>query len=100
VWKKGALMFFYCTCSKDPKRERQVKEGRTTYRLVSVDLNGVCLDCNHYAVACNKIVSNGNDLYYLIMGKRYKEDKGYIKGGLSIKSQKRCINRGKFEKNR
>ena len=91
-------MFFYCTCSKDPKKERQVKEGRTTYRLVKVDSNGICLDCDHYAVACTKIVASGNDLYYLIMGTRYKEDGGYVKGGLSLKSQKSCKNRGLLEK--
>lgn len=93
-------MFFYCTCSKDPKKEKQVKEGRTTYRLVNVDLNGVCLDCGHYAVACSKIVASGNDLYYLIMGTKYNENKGYVKGGLSIKSQKVSKSRRLVEKAR
>jgi hypothetical protein len=45
------MIFNYCTCSLDPKKERDTKNGRTPYRKVLTCAEGICNNCGHYTVA-------------------------------------------------
>jgi len=85
------LVYFYCTCKEGNKESRSVKEGRTPYRLIKSEENGICSYCGHYAVASKKIMTHSNELYYYLMGVKRKERVGNVKGGLSIKNQKQLI---------
>lgn len=88
------MAYFYCTClENNTKSDRRVKEGRTSYRLVRTNKNGICINCGHHAVACNRLLVHNNDLYYYLMGTNIKQKVGNVKGGLSIKSQKQCLKR-------
>lgn len=41
------MKHFYCTCHPDKKK---TANGRTPYREVEADKDGICLDCGYYAV--------------------------------------------------
>ena len=70
-------MFYYCTCST--RRRHDVARGKTPYRLVETNLEGICRECGHYAVACRFPIQNNKDLYdYLLGARNFKEEGGYI----------------------
>ena len=56
-------IYHYCDC---PKNEKQKKEARKNNRvkmaLTSVDSDGICLNCGHYAFASTTKETN-NGLY-------------------------------------
>ncbi len=63
---KGAsiMSYFYCTCAREfntRKGRVNAQEGRTPYREVDVDAEGICRDCGHYAVATRIWLSPDND---------------------------------------
>jgi hypothetical protein len=64
---------YYCTCSLDPKKEGMVKLGRTPYRKVLTCADGICNNCNHYAVATRREVNPASgQLYAYLTGMRTK----------------------------
>lgn len=68
------MTYYYCTCtaSKDDDSLFRTSRGRTPYRKVKADREGICLDCGHYAIAANKEMKLGtNKLYNYITG--YKD---------------------------
>lgn len=69
-------IFYYCTCSKINAK------STGSYRLVDTDADGVCLNCDHYAVASNREIKEGNVLYNIIKDSEVKGDNFYIGSGL------------------
>jgi hypothetical protein len=70
------MVHYYCTCSLNPSKDRDTRNGRTPYRKVLTDASGLCNTCNHYAVATNKEVNpRSGELYYYITGHKSKESK-------------------------
>lgn len=65
------MTHYYCTCtaSTDEKKIFLVSRGRTPYRKVKVDKEGLCENCGHYPVATNREMPLGtNKLYNYITG--------------------------------
>ena len=92
------MAYYYCTCSTRKNKDKDVKEGRTPFREVPTDSEGVCLNCGHYAVAYfDRIDPNSGKykLYDRIMDKVEVDEwkPKYVKGGLSLKTQKKLLNR-------
>lgn len=69
-------VFYYCTCS--PINYKSTGK----YRLVDTNEEGICLNCDHYAVASNKEIKEGNVLYNIIKDSEVKGDNFYIGSGL------------------
>lgn len=69
-------MYYYCTCSSNARHD--VARGKTPYRLVEANLDGVCRECGHYAVACRFPIQNNKDLYdYLLGARKFTKEGGY-----------------------
>ena len=70
------MSYNYCTCSKDPNKAKLVDYGRTPYRQVLTNNEGICLDCGHYTIATSREVSpKGGQLYAYITGYRTDAEK-------------------------
>lgn len=80
------MIYYYCTC--DPKRRSQAELGKTPYRRVKVNKEGICIDCGYYAISCGKNLDPNTELraYLMDEGSNYKAKN--TKGGLSFQSQK------------
>jgi hypothetical protein len=93
--------YYYCTCSTDPNKRRLASLGKTPFREVEADSEGICNDCKHYAVAFHKRIDTGYKEFYNMLNPKPQEDGGYTKGGLSLISQEKCkVSKGKNEKGR
>ena len=74
------MAWYYCTCSKKTEDEKKtkkndlkVRQGRSPYREVNADKDGVCLNCGHYAIASHRRVDpETGSLYQQITG--YKSE--------------------------
>tara|TARA_R110000851_G_scaffold249061_1_gene401601 strand:+ start:906 stop:1112 length:207 start_codon:yes stop_codon:yes gene_type:complete len=61
-------MHYYCTCSTNEKRKKEVSSGRTPFREVKVDEDNACLDCGYYTVAYfQKIDPTNGNLYFKVI---------------------------------
>ena len=62
-------MYYYCNCTeeKTASKEKAVKNGRTPYRVVLADDDGVCESCGYYAMAYPKLLDvKGGELRRLM----------------------------------
>ena len=83
------MSYYYCTCSKDPTKKTAVENGRTPFREVGVDREGVCLDCGHYAVQYfERVDPEGGKLYNKLFDAIKEPPPERVKGGLSLYSEK------------
>jgi len=83
------MSYYYCTCSKDPTKQRAVNAGRSPFREVEVDRDAICLDCGHYAVQYFEKVGPRGKLYdKLFETKKEPIPVEKVKGGLSQASTK------------
>lgn len=79
------MSYFYCTCSKDLTKRNAVENGRTPFREVEVDREGVCLDCGHYAVQYfERIDPKRSKLYDKLFDEGKDPPPEKVKGGLSL----------------
>lgn len=80
-------MYYYCTC--DPNRRSATNLGRTPYRRVKADNEGVvCLDCGYYAIACRENLDPDTSLRAWLMDDHDPPPEKRNWGGLSVKNQK------------
>ena len=77
------MSYFYCTCARDmttAKGRANAREGRTPFREVDVNAEGICVDCGHYAVATRHFLSPDNgDLRTFLMPRVIEEGEGHNK---------------------
>jgi len=67
------MVHYYCTCSLNPNKERDTRNGKTPYRKVLTCAEGICNNCGHYTVATRDEVNPASgQLYNYITG--YKQD--------------------------
>jgi len=79
---------YYCTCSENPKKDNAVRNGRTPFREVSADSEGICLNCGHYAVAYfEKIDADEGNLYRILYDEREEWKPERVEGGSSLRSE-------------
>jgi len=80
---------YYCTCTKIKSQQYNVSRGRTPYRVVVTNKEGICTDCGHYAVACKKDIDpSDRGFREQLLGEVEAFKPKNVKGGLSLKSQK------------
>jgi hypothetical protein len=71
--------------------QREVNNGRTPFREVLTDLEGVCLDCGYYAVASKEEMPANGKLYEVLFKEIEPPKKRNVKGGLSLKKQRESV---------
>ena len=78
-----------------------MENGRTPFRKVQVNDEGICLDCGHYAVAYHENIDpEGGKLYNRLMENiKDPPEISSTKGGLSIKNA-RDIKKGRNDEKR
>lgn len=54
-------VIYYCNCTVDHSSEAD--KGKTPLRVVQADLDGICTNCGHYAVASTKDIKQVSDIY-------------------------------------
>ena len=81
-------MFYYCTCSTDPKKRLASINGRTPFREVNVNNEGICVDCDHYTIASRTKYDNPKSIYHNLIQDISPKITTMVKGGLSIKNQR------------
>ena len=85
------MAFYYCTCLKNAPRKNDAKLGRSPYREVTANSEGICVDCGYYAIACH-IKAKGN-LYNIITG--FKDNITNARKDINSKERKYNDNRAK-----
>jgi hypothetical protein len=84
------MTYYYCTCLKDAKR-RDNRADSARFRLVEVDIEGICKECGYYAISSpRKVDAYNGDLYRLIFRESPPIKPERVKDGLSIKVAKDC----------
>lgn len=77
------MTYYYCTCCDDKKK---TESGKSPYREVLADDEGICLECGYYAVKTKEKI-NGN-IYNYLFGKE-KPEKGLDVSKCSIQYNRR-----------
>jgi len=78
------MVFYYCTCTELNEQKRAESAGRTPFREVKIDEDGVCVNCGYYAVAYfDRIDPNRVKLYDKLYNTGTPPPLNH-KGGLSI----------------
>jgi len=87
------MIWYYCTCSKKTSDKLKVKQGRSPYRDVTADNEGICIDCGHYAIASHRKVDAKS-------GSLYKQITGYKDEILNKEKRQNKLDRYKYDKKR
>jgi len=82
------MVFYYCTCTTDKKQKRAQAAGRTPFREVIADSEGICKDCGYYAVAYfDRIDPTRIKLYDKLYNMGIDEPPINVVGGASLQGQ-------------
>lgn len=80
--------YYYCTCSTSPDKRRLELLGRTPFREVEANSEGICVDCGYYAVSFYKRIDTGTRDFYNHLFPQPEKESLRTKGGLSIITQR------------
>lgn len=66
---KTRSVYYYCTCSENPDKKAAVSNGRTKFRKVLTNSEGICNNCGYYAVSTRGEVDlDKGNLYKFLIG--------------------------------
>lgn len=66
-------IYYYCTCKKEAKGN-----GAEGFREVQTCIEGICLDCGHYAMALPRKAKDRMEMYSILRIDKKEEDNHYI----------------------
>lgn len=58
------MLYYYCTCCNDLGK---TNEGKSPYREVEADKEGICKNCGYYAIATKEPIGNSRGVMILYL---------------------------------